>query len=85
MENSTRNGLTMSTYLSGDHSASEDWISQAEAARIRRVSRQAISRLIKKGRFDILKIGGKVLVKRSEVESFEPEQPGRPRNERVPE
>ena len=84
MENSTRNGLTMSTYLSGNNSASEDWISQAEAARIRGVSRQAIARLIKKGRFEILRIGGKVLLRRSEVESFEPELPGRPRNERAP-
>lgn len=57
---------------------SEDWISQADAARIRRVTRQAISRLVKKGRFDVLRIGGKVLLNRSQVESFKPEQPGRP-------
>jgi len=68
----------MSTYLSGHNSASEDWISQAEAARVRGVSRQAIARLIKKGRFQILRIGGKVLLRRTEVESYEPEQPGRP-------
>jgi excisionase family DNA binding protein len=76
MKNDNRNRLTLSTHLSD--TTSEDWISQAEAARIRRVSRQAISRLIKKGRFHILKIGGKVLLKRSEVKSYEPEQPGRP-------
>ena len=79
MANITRNGLTMSTHFPGSTPGSEDWISQAEAARIRRVSRQAIARLIRKGRFQTLKIGGKVLLRRSEVESYEPEQPGRPR------
>jgi excisionase family DNA binding protein len=60
-----------------------EWISQAEAARIRGVSRQAISRLIKKGRLRVLKIAGKVLVNRAEIEAFVPEQPGRPANERT--
>ena len=78
MKKDTRNRLTMSTHLSESTSASEDWISQAEAARIRGVSRQAISRLIKKGRFHLWKIGGKVLLKRSEVKAYEPEQAGRP-------
>lgn len=77
MKKDSKNRLTLSTHLSDVTSLSEDWISQAEAARIRRVSRQAISRLIKKGRFQILKIGGKVLLKRSQVKSYEPEQPGR--------
>lgn len=56
-----------------------DWVSQAEAARIRGVSRQAIGRLIKKGRFRVLKIGGKVLLKRAEIKAYQPEEPGRPR------
>lgn len=81
MKKNTRNGLTLSTYLSESTPASEDWISQAEAARIRGVSRQAISRLIKKGRFRIWKIGGKVLLKRSEVKAYKPEQAGRPAHE----
>jgi excisionase family DNA binding protein len=68
----------MSTHSVKESRDSEDWVSQADAARIRGVTRQAIGRLIKKGRFGILKIGGKVLLKRSEVESFKPEQPGRP-------
>jgi excisionase family DNA binding protein len=59
-----------------------DWISQAEAARIRCVSRQAIARLIKKGRLQVWKIGGKSLLKRSEVEAFAPRIAGRPPNER---
>jgi excisionase family DNA binding protein len=50
---------------------------------MRGVSRQAIARLIKKGRLRVLEIGGKVLVNRSEIEAFMPEPPGRPANERI--
>jgi excisionase family DNA binding protein len=64
----------MSTYLSEP----DEWISQAEAARIRNVSRQAISLLVKKGRLPVLKIGGRVLVHRKEVEEFTPDPAGRP-------
>lgn len=55
-----------------------EWISQAEAARLRGVSRQAIALLVKKGRLPILKIGGRLLVRRKEVEDFVPEPAGRP-------
>lgn len=55
-----------------------EWISQAEAARLRGVSRQAIALLVKKGRLPILKIGGRLLVRRKEVEDFTPEPAGRP-------
>ena len=79
MKKDSNNGLTMSTHFKAGGPSSDEWISQAEAARIRRVSRQAIARLIKKGRFRILRIAGKVLLKRSEVEAYAPEQPGRPR------
>jgi len=64
----------MSTHLSEP----DEWISQAEAARIRNVSRQAISLLVKKGRLPVLKIGGRVLVHRKEVEEFTPDPAGRP-------
>jgi excisionase family DNA binding protein len=69
--------------LSTDFQNGNDWVSQADAARIRGVSRQAISRLIKKGRLQVLKIAGKVLLNRAEIEAFVPEQPGRPANERI--
>ena len=69
----------MSTHLYGARLSAEEWISQAEAARIRGVSRQAIARLIKKGRFRVLTIAGKTLLKRTDVASYEREQPGRPR------
>jgi excisionase family DNA binding protein len=67
----------VSTYLSEEKVRADDWVSQAEAARIRGVSRQAIARLIKRGRFRILSIGGKVLLRRFEVENYKPELPGR--------
>jgi excisionase family DNA binding protein len=50
----------------------DQWISQAEAAKMRGVSRQAIARLVRKGRFETLSIGGKTLLRRSEVEEFQP-------------
>ena len=73
------NRLTLSTHLSDEAILSGDWISQAEAARIRGVSRQAIARLVKKGRLRVLRVAGKVLLRRSDVKNFEREEPGRPR------
>jgi excisionase family DNA binding protein len=71
------NGFTLSTHFSADLN-SADWISQAEAARIRDISRQAIARLVRKGRFQTIKVGGRVLIRRTEVENFKAEPPGRP-------
>lgn len=53
-----------------------DLISQAEAARIRGVSRAAIRDLIRRKRLRSIAVGGRELVYRTEVESFEREQPG---------
>ena len=69
----------MSTYLKGSPKKTFDpaqWVSQAEAAEMRGVTRQAIARLVGKGRFTTLSIGGKTLLKRSEVEEFKPKPPG---------
>jgi hypothetical protein len=55
---------------------SEEWVSQAHAATMRKVSRQAIADLVAKGRFTTLSIGGKTLLRRSEVEDFKPKRPG---------
>jgi excisionase family DNA binding protein len=55
-----------------------EWISQSEAARIRGVSRQAVALLVKRGRLAVLKIGGRFLVRRKDVETFVPEPAGRP-------
>lgn len=64
----------MSTHLQDP----TEWISQAEAARVRGVSRQAITVLVRKGRLTTLKIGGRALVRRKEVEDYTPEPGGRP-------
>ena len=69
----------MSTYLKGVGKRNFDptqWVSQAEAAKMRGVTRQAIARLVGKGRFTKLSIGGKTLLRRSEVEDFKPKPPG---------
>jgi len=55
-----------------------DWISQAEAARIRGVSRQAIARLIARGRLKAAKIGGHRVVRRADIVKFVPRAAGRP-------
>ena len=64
--------------MSTDFRDPTEWMSQAEAARLRGVSRQAIALLVKKGRLPVLKIGGRLLVRRKEVEAFTPEPAGRP-------
>jgi hypothetical protein len=48
----------------------DELISQAEAARIRGVSQQAIANLIRRGRLNTASVAGRTLVLRSEVESF---------------
>ena len=54
-------------------------ISQAEAARIRGVSQQAIANLIRRGRLASALVAGRTLVLRSEVEAFVPKPKlGRP-------
>ena len=49
----------------------DDLISQAEAARLRDVSRASINDLIKRGRLSTTIIAGRVLVRRSEVMNFQ--------------
>jgi len=45
----------------------KEWLSQADAARLRGVTRQAISKLVQKGRLRTLTIGGHVLVHRADI------------------
>jgi len=52
------------------------WMSPSQAAAARKISRQAIAKLVAKGRFTTLEVGGRTLLKRSEVESFKPQRPG---------
>jgi excisionase family DNA binding protein len=55
-----------------------DLISQAEAARLRGITRQAIARLIHKDRIRVWTIGGRSFVSRSEIMEFKPKAAGRP-------
>jgi excisionase family DNA binding protein len=59
-----------------DEGELSDLISQAEAARIRGVSRAAIRDLIRRERLRSVSVGGRELVYRSEVEAFEKDKPG---------
>lgn len=54
-----------------------EWITQAEAARLRKVTRQAISKLAAAGRIRTTSFGGRVFVNRHDIEEFEPERRGR--------
>lgn len=59
-----------------DENVMSDLISQADAARIRGVSRAAIRDLIRRGRLRSFNLAGRELVYRSEVEAFEKDKPG---------
>jgi excisionase family DNA binding protein len=56
-----------------------DLISQAEAARLRGVTRAAIQDLVRRGRIRSVNVGGRALVFRTEVVNYEQGEPGRPR------
>lgn len=53
------------------------WISLADAARLRGVSRQAMSKLVKIGRFQTINAGGRQLVHKEEVVAYKTMTPGR--------
>lgn len=53
-----------------------DLVTVSEAADIRGVSRQAIHALIERGRLRSVNMFGRVLVYRSDVDSFEKDKPG---------
>jgi excisionase family DNA binding protein len=58
----------------------EDWISQADAARVRGVSRQAIAKLVRTKRLRTMEIGGHVLIRRDDILDFRPKKAGRPKH-----
>ena len=57
----------------------KDMISISDAAQIRGVSHGAIQDLIKRGRLASFEVGGRRLLSRKEVESFQPKSIGRPK------
>jgi excisionase family DNA binding protein len=69
----------LSTNSSDEPISPADWISQAEAAQLRGVSRQAISKLVQKGRLRSTVIGGHTLVNRADLLAFRPNAAGRPK------
>jgi hypothetical protein len=69
----------MSTYLSSAAIDPDEWITQAEAARLRHVTRQAIAKLVNGRRLRTLTVGGRTFVSRADVVAFEPNPAGRPR------
>jgi len=56
----------------------DDLITQAEAARIRNVSREAIYGLVARKKLQVVEIGGQKFVSKREVENYTPEIGGRP-------
>jgi len=56
----------------------DDLITPAEAARLRGVTRSAITDLMKRGRLQTVEVGGRRFLYRKNVESFTPEITGRP-------
>ncbi len=66
----------MNTRINGEQY--EHYISQAQAARMRAVTRQAIADLIKRGRLNGIRLAGRTLLLRSEVEDFRKLARGRP-------
>jgi hypothetical protein len=71
--------LTTSTNKSPATIDPLEWITQADAARLRKVSRQAIGRLIESGRLHTLQIGGRPFVNRAEILTFKRLPAGRPK------
>ena len=59
----------------------EKYISQAEAARIIGIARQTVASLVRRGCFNTRVVAGRILVLRSEAESFVPKSKGRPTSE----
>ena len=55
-----------------------EWITKAEAARVRGVTRQAIAKLVSRGKLATLEIAGHTLVRRADVKAYKPEAGGRP-------
>ena len=51
-------------------------ITPTQAARLRGVTRAAITSLIKRQRLRAIEIGGRPFLRRSDVENFAPEKPG---------
>jgi excisionase family DNA binding protein len=63
-----------------DEGEVSDLISQAEAARLRGVTRAAIQDLVRRGRIRSVNVGGRALVYRTEIENYKQGEAGRPKS-----
>lgn len=70
----------MSTNIKDATAVLADWVSISEASRLRGVSRQAISKLVKLGRLESVSVAGRMLVHRKAVLEFERKPAGRPKS-----
>lgn len=67
----------MKTGLTDDNSPDlNELITPTQAAKIRGVTRAAITSLIKRQRLRAIEIAGRPFLRRSDVENFAPEKPG---------
>lgn len=55
-----------------------DLITQAEAARLRAVTAEAIGDLVKRGRIEAVEVAGQKLLRRDDVINYRPSKGGRP-------
>lgn len=69
----------MASYDEPQKRLKQDWITQAEAARLRGVTRQAISLLMKNGRLRSRHVAGRPVVLLKDVLEHKSERRGRPR------
>ena len=60
----------------------DSWITQAEAARIRGVSRQAINKLVKKQRIKTLQVGSVIFVDKIDIQNYKILTSGRPKKKK---
>ena len=72
----------MSTYSQKDMGPLSDWISQAEAARLRGCTRQAVAKLVRNGRLRTIEVAGYTLVSREEIMKFRAHPSGRPKSQK---
>jgi excisionase family DNA binding protein len=58
----------------------DEWMTQAQAAKLRGVSLQAINHLVRRGRFRVMRIAGRVLINRDDVINYQRDVGGRPKS-----
>lgn len=75
------NWFTLSTNIFNKNLDPSEWVSQAEAARIRGVSRQSVWKLVRRRKLRTLCIGGRTFVNLKDLANFRPGRAGRPKGE----